>query len=133
MFTGFQIARESGEFIILHQHGYLKGHTLLPEDVRYSDFTSTKMKLARLSHSRPDCTCKVSQLTQNTIESLEEDCHNILRRTNKVVKYAELKEISLRFVKMSLISFKIDGFSDALLASSGDLTSQLSYILLAAD
>lgn len=132
-FTGFKLEKNEDGVLQLQQHDYLSQITVLPEDASFSDLASTRMKLAWLSHSRPDCLFEISQLTQITKDVFEQERRTLIRRTNKLIKYAKQNELSLRFPKLDKNSLKIVGFSDASFAGNRDFSSQLGYLIFLSD
>ena len=65
-FTGFALHRSNDGSMQMKQHVYLRQLEELPMDSKFSRFRSMRMKLASLSHTRPDCMFEVSQLAQAT-------------------------------------------------------------------
>lgn len=133
VFAGFSIERDAYGTVILNQRDYIYALKILPEDATYRDFTSMRMKLAWLSHSRPDCLFEISQLTQVTKEHFAEEPRAIVRRTNKLIRFAKTNDVSLRFIQLRPLALKIFGFSDASFAGNRDLTSQLGYVVFIGD
>ena len=60
--TGFNLLREDDETLRISQNEYCEKIKPMPEDGTFADFASLRMKLAWLSHSRPDVLYAVSQL-----------------------------------------------------------------------
>ena len=82
-------------------------------DSNFSSFRSMQMKLAWLSHTRPDCMFEISQLVQVTEEKFMQNKRVLMKRPNKAVKYAVSNRFSLAIPKLDHDSVRIVGFSDA--------------------
>lgn len=131
-FTGFKLERDNG-IINLQQSEYLSKLNLMPEDATFADFASMRMRLAWLSHNRPECLFGISQLTQVTRGHFEENCRTIIRDTNKLIEFARENDISISFPQLDLKSLRVIGFYDASFAGNKDFTSQLGYVVFISD
>ena len=96
IFTGFSLSQATPGTIVQDQHEYLRKLKELPLDASFSHFTSMRMKLARLSNTRPDCLFEISQLAQVTEEIYEAKKRGVLRRINRAVRHAMQNRISLK-------------------------------------
>ena len=132
-FTGFLLYKDKGGCVQLNQADYLDNLRPMPEDSSYSQFASMRMKLAWLTHSRPDCMYEMSQRTQFTRAIFDEKRRDVVRRINQTVIYAEGNTASLRFPKLDLKTLHVLGISDASFASNHDATSQLGFLCFLAD
>ncbi len=91
------------------------------------------MKLAWLSHTRPDCAYLISQFAQLTHQDWNENRRAIVKSINRTVTYVKSNPLSLAFPRLDLASVHIVCFSDAPFATNKDLTSHLGYICLLTD
>lgn len=66
--TGFRIAGNPDEYFVISQTDYVDELQLMPTNRKFSPSRSSRMRLAWLSHTRPDLLFKVSQLSQVTVE-----------------------------------------------------------------
>ena len=85
--------------------------------------------MAWLSHSRPDVLFEVSQLSQITIDRFKLERSDIIKRVNRIFKYAQENLVSIRFPKLDKDTLKVVGYSDASFAMNMDNSSQLGYIV----
>ena len=91
------------------------------------------MKLAWLAHISPDVLFEVSQLTQIQTDRFKEDSKEIIKRANRVLKYAKDNIVSVKFPSLDVETIQLVGFSDASFAGNHDHTSQLGNIVFIAD
>ena len=132
-FSGFQIDRNKANELIINQHDYLRQLEEVATDCSFSKFRSMRMRLAWLSHSRPDCLLEISQLAQVTEEQFNQSKVKCVRRLNKAVRYAKREHVSLVAKRLQLDTLRVIGFSDASFANNMDLTTQLGYIVFLGD
>ena len=132
-FTSFALHRSNDGSMQMNQHVYLRQLEELPMDSNFSRFRSMRMKLAWLSHTRPDCMLEISQLAQVTEDKFMQNKRVLTKRLNKAVKYAVSNRFSLAILKLDHDSVRIVGFSDASFAHNDDFTSQLGHICFLSD
>ena len=133
IFTGFRLSYDSHHAVKIDQHRYIEKQRPMPEDGTYKDLASLRMKLAWLSHSRPDLLFDVSHLTIITRDAFDEDGVRIIIQANKAVQVACEHQVTIKFPKLDLDTLCIIGISDASFANNMDLTSQLGFLLFLAD
>ncbi len=132
VFTGFHLRHEQG-ILIQDQHAYLSKLEELQPNSPLSTFRSMRMRLAWLSHTRPDCLFEISQLAQVTKDMFLKNPELWNKRVSRAVIYAKRHRLSLRFPKLDPSSLRLIGYSDASFANNEDLTSQLGHICLLGD
>ena len=132
-FSGFRIDRNEKGELIINQREYLRQLEELQSNATFSEFRSMRMKLAWLSHSRPDCLLEISHLAQVTDKQFSSSKVPVVRCLNKAVKFAKKHQLSLVVKKLDRASLRIIGYSDASFANNDDLTTQLGYILFLGD
>lgn len=133
-FTGFRLSRDNDGLLSLDQATYVRQKMSdLSADATFSDFASIRMKLAWLSHSRPDVMFEVSQLTQVTADMFKEKRQDLIKRANKTVTYVRENEVSIKFPQLDMNSLHVVGYSDASFSMNADLSSQLGYIVFIGD
>lgn len=132
-FTGFRLSKGADSKLEMNQDAYVSNLTTLPSDATFSNFASVRMKLAWLSHTRPDVLFEVSQLTQVTVDQFKENKTEIIRRTNRAVMYVKDESVAIKFPKLNLETLQVIGYSDASFCNNVDLTSQLGYIIFVGD
>lgn len=133
-FTGFCITfDDKGEQLQLNQQAYVKKLKPLGVAATFSDFASLRMKLAWLSHSRPDVLFEVAQLAQVTFDLFKEERTAIIKRTNRTVIYAQHQSVVIKFPILDARHLRVIGYSDASFAMNPDLSSQLGYIVFIGD
>ena len=91
------------------------------------------MKLAWLSHTRPDCLYEISQLAQITESVFVKAKSSYIRQLNKAVKLAVDNPVALTIPKLDETSMKVVGFSDSSFANNRDLSTQLGHIVFITD
>lgn len=64
--TGFSMTKDREGSLAMDRHEYLKELEELPLDSSFSHFRSMRMRLARLSNTRPDWLFDIAQLAQIT-------------------------------------------------------------------
>ena len=79
IFTGFRLELSERSSLSIDQHSYIKGILAPRLDARFSDFASLRMKLAWLTHTRPDCSYEVSQMAQVTTVRLDLELSKVIR------------------------------------------------------
>ena len=84
--TGFLIKMYSDVVIEIYQNDYLTNLKPLPEDAKFTDFASLRMKLACLSSTRGDLSFEVSQLAQVLVKQFKENTGHHIKWVNKVFK-----------------------------------------------
>lgn len=112
-------------YFSLEQFQYARKLKTLQQDAKFSHFSSMRMKLIWLVYSRPDCMCKVWQLSQITQERFNEDFKGIVKRTNRVVSYVVKNEIVIVFPALCWSNVQVLGYFDAYFVGNTDHTSQL--------
>ena len=132
-FTGFLLDRDSDGSLRIDQSEYLARIPMLPTDGDYTAFSSIRMRLAWMGHSRPDCLYEISQFAQITRANFECQRASIVKRVNRLTEYARKNPLSLRFPKLRMDSLRILGVSDASFATNDDTTSHLGFIILLGD
>ena len=83
-FTGFQLSRNEDVWLVMDQTTYLEAIKPISEEAEFSDFASLRMKLAWISHTKPDCAFEGSQLAQVTQEHLFKEKIKAIKRINRV-------------------------------------------------
>lgn len=131
-FSGFRIDFLNG---ILHQtqQPYLSNLEKLDTTATFTNFRSMRMKLAWLSHTRPDCLFEISRLAQITEKAYTDNPAKQLKLLNNATTYATSNPINISFPQLDKRSLQLLGYSDASFASNHDLSSQLGYIILLSD
>ena len=132
-FTGFRLEIGESSSLSIDKHSYVKGILPLRLDARFSDFTSLRMKLAWLTHTRRDCSYEVSQMAQVTRERFDLEPSKVIKNCNRMVKHVRMHRLLIQVPKLDISSLRIVGFSDASFASNSDLTSQLGYVCFLSD
>lgn len=132
-FTGFNLSRTDEGTIELHQNTYVESLRPMPVDATWKDFASTRMKLAWLANSRPDCLFEIAQLAQITFERFSNSRKDIIKQANRAIQYAREHLVAIPFPKLDMKTIQVIGFSDASFANNADLTSQLGYICFLGD
>ncbi len=90
----------------------------LPEDANFFALASMRMKLAWLSHTRPDCAYDISQLAQITQFYWDDNRSQIVKSINRTVAYVQKHPISIAFPQLDLSSISVSCFSDASFATN---------------
>ena len=72
-FSGFNISKIGEEGLAIDQTFYLKNLEQLQLDATYEDFRSMRMKVARMTNTKPDMQFEISQLAQVTQERFDKD------------------------------------------------------------
>ena len=132
-FTGFRIEAGESSSLSNDQHLYVKIIRLLGSDASFSDFASLRMKLAGLTHTRPDCSYEVSQVAQVTRERFDIERSNVIKNCKRIFKHVHMHQLQIQVPKLDINSIRIVEFSDASFASNLDLTSQLGYVRFLSD
>lgn len=70
--TGFALSESKNGSTQLEQHVYLRKLEQMPLDASFLHFKSMRIKLAWLSHTRPDCMFEIYQLVQVTEAKFKE-------------------------------------------------------------
>lgn len=132
-FSGFKIDRNDEGNIRMDKSDYV--HTIKPLDVNasYAVFASVRMKLAWITHNRPDCAYEVSQMTPVTKERFESERSATIKGCNKLILHAHKNRLGIKVWKIDRKTLKVVGFSDASFANKADLTSQMGYVCLLTD
>lgn len=76
---------------------------------------------------------EVSHLPQVTAKRFKSECPDLIKRSNRSVKYVKQQKVSISFPQLDQSTLRTAGSSDASLSSNYDMTSQLGYIILLAD
>ena len=92
-----------------------------------------RMKLAWLSHTRPDCVYEISQLAQVTEDRFEKSKREEITRLNRAIQFSIDNRVSLKIPKLYLDSLRVVGVSDPSFANNFDLSSQLGHITFLCD
>ncbi len=132
-FAGFKISGDKGNGFTVDENQYLKNLEHFQPTATFPDFLSMRMKLAWLGNSRADCDVEISQLAQVTDPIFQQSHREILKRINRVMRYAADNLVSLKFPKLDLETLRVVGFSDASFANNYDLASQLGHIVFITD
>ncbi len=129
----FAVFKISAMGFSMDQNQYLRNLESLPAATTFPEFRSMRMKLGRLGNSRADCAIEISQLLQVTDAIFEEHHRDIVKRINRMKKFAVENPVSLKFPKLNLDTIRVIGFSDASFAKNYHLSSQLGHIVFIAD
>ena len=87
-FSGLEIETKNNEFCA-HQKRYISKLKRIPETANFSEFRSTRAKLACISNSRPDISCPVAKLTQVTEEKYEKNQKSYIIKINDILNHLE--------------------------------------------
>ena len=132
-FSGFVLNRNTDGEISIDQRNYLRKLETLTLDATFASFRSMRMRLAWLSHTRPDCLFMISQLAQVTESIFENERSKHIRILNKAVRHAKREHNAITIKKLDVHNFRLIGFSDASFANNADLSTQLGYVLFLGD
>lgn len=105
----------------------------VPTDATFSNFRSSRMQLAWLSHSRPDLIFEVSNLDEVVEARFLNNKSALVKRVIKILKFARDNPVRLLFKLLDHPSIHIIGFYDASFANNQDLSKQYGYILFLRD
>ena len=132
-FSGFRINYTAEQLLQQTQRHYIKKLENVENDCSFSSFRSMRMRLAWLSHTRPDCSFEISRLAQVTEHSFINSPSTYVSLLNKATRYATRHDVSIIFPQLDQPSLKIIGYSDASFSNNMDLSSQLGFIIFLQD
>lgn len=134
-FTGVFLRKDKNGSLTIDQQEYLnkKPLPILTKESTYSEFSSARMRLAWMSHTRLDLLYDINQFAQVTEAIFSSHKSEIIEAYSKCLYSATEEPLSIRFPKLEKSSLKILGVSDASFANNRDLSSQLGYILFLSD
>lgn len=132
-FSGFHLLRNENSIVQQSQSNYMHKLEELRHDATFTDFRSMRMKLAWLSHTRPDCLFIISQLAQITESNFINTPSTFINQLNKSTRYAKKHVIYITFPELDISTIRIIAYSDASFGNNLDLSSQLGYIIFLTD
>eukprot|EP00171_Calliarthron_tuberculosum_P006558 IDg6558t1 len=91
------------------------------------------MEIAWLGNSRPKLSLEISQLAQVTDDQYHCNQLSVVKKLNRVVKYAADNPLSILFPKLNHLNLRLVRFFDASFANDNDFSSLLGYILFLVD
>ncbi len=124
-FTGFRLLQGPQHSLIMHQDEYISFLRPLPLESDFSSFSSLRMKLAWLTHTRPDCAFVVSQLAQVTQDKFKTDHKETVKICNNLLKHLRNVPVKLKFHSLDRSSVFLLSFQTP--HSLGTPTSLLSW------
>lgn len=115
----------------LSQAGYIRRLSLLPSSATFQDFASQRQKIAWITHSRPDISCRVSfaaQVTETTY------CSSDIASLNSVVEHLQTtSDVRMKFPKLDKSSLQLIAYADSSFCNLRDGDTQIGYIIVLAD
>ena len=132
-FSGFRLFYDPENMLTQTQKHYLPKLEQLDNNATFTEFRSMRMKLAWLSHTRPDCLFQISSLAQITEQLFLSTPSTFIQQLNKASTYATKYKLDITFPNLDINSLRLIGYSDASFANNLDLSSQLGYIILLTD
>ena len=133
-FSGFQLDfnKDNGA-IQQNQRHYLRRLQQLDDDASFSNFRSMRMRLAWLSHTRPDFCYQISALVQIIESTYKITPKTFITQINRASNYTRLHTVAITFHQLDKATIKILGYADASFSNNLDLSSQLGFIILLSD
>lgn len=132
-YTGFSLSLDRENYPIIGQQDYLRKLECLPSDSTLKRFRPMRIKLARLSKSRPDCLFEITQLVQVTVEMFQQQPSAYIRLLSNAIGYATDNHIELKVYKLDRSSVRIIQFSDVSFSNNSDLFYKLECIIFLGD
>lgn len=100
----------------------------IPPDSTFKQFCSLRMRQAWLTNTQMKFQLDISQLTQVTEKSFDNEKKTIIRCLNKASKYVIDNKIVLRILRLEKDSLSIIDFADSSFATA--MTSPHSLVIL---
>ena len=88
-FSGFHLHKDDNGIVQQSQNNYMKKLEELNNDATFTEFRSMRMRLAWLSHTRPDCLYDISRLAQITESTFINTPSTFITILNKATRYAK--------------------------------------------
>lgn len=129
--TGLKMDLRRKEIRSLSQRQYIARLSFLPGHSSFSQFRSTRARLAWVNHFRPDICCAMSFHAQNTATTFEARCIQSVKRI--IGHLRRTAEIQLQFFKLDQPSLRMLVYVDASFNNAENHRSQVGYVILLAD
>lgn len=92
-----------------------------------------QMRLAWLTHTRPDCLFEIFHLAQITEIHFQSDKKQFVKYLNEAVKYVTTDRVTIKFPKVDVHSVRVVDFFDASFANNEDMSTQLGHTCFMCD
>ena len=110
-FTGFRLNPDGySQQLQLDQDAYVKNLRTLNSCATFSEFTTVRIKLAWLYHSRTDVLQEMARLAQAIFDRFRDENIAIAIRTNRTVTYAHNQRISIKFPILDVQNLTFIGY-----------------------
>lgn len=126
--TCFLIAPRPFDDISICRTDYANKLRLMQTDGSYFLSRSVRMKLACLSHTRPDTLFEVSQLSQVTSVRFDEEPKRYIRDSNKVRKPVKHRQVRIALRVLERSTPPLRGISYAAFSNNNAQSSQWGYL-----
>ena len=122
---------ENGREFLISQPEYVGKVTLVPMDMFFERFRSSRASFGWFAHIRPDLCCAINRAAQVTRETFQK--RRIEELNNATSRVCSSRNLGLQIGSFDRCSLHLRCYADASLASKDDLCSQLGYFILLCD